>query len=144
MSRWLTVVLSCVTFALTAGSEAVASSRQGQLEAVGVGAVKLHATGTVGFGLSGEGTLVIENQSSLRIHLRGRGDVQVTRDDRLVVSGFTGNVIIEGRRISAAFRAGAVQVDAVGHGQAVLRGRGKWAANGQRGHWSPRGTDVRW
>ncbi len=144
MVRGLKVLLMSSAILAMPWSHSKASVGRGHLEAEGRGSVKMHATGHVEFELFGEGVLVVQHQSHLRIEIHGRGDVTVTRDDALVVSSFTGTVNIAGERINASFRRGPVRVSAVGHGQAVLRGRGHFVANDRRGNWSERGTEVRW
>lgn len=116
----------------------------GHMRATGMGEVHFKAAGRLEFRLHDKGVLVIKDAASHQVKLVGQGKVHTTTGGDLVVQSFKGRVIVKGKGISGVFSKGRIGIIADGKGQAKLKGKGLFKANGVPGKWSKAGTPVSW
>jgi len=129
---WIAVValVAALAFALPLAAEATELAGRGTVRAVGRGRIDVWGRGVVDYTLHGIGRLVVGHRLVNRITARGHGRRTVD-GSRVIFTGFSGQVTVQGPKIACYFKGGAVKFFGKGRGRVYLKGTGKYWVNGK-------------
>jgi len=120
--------------ASTDASTDVSANGVGKLQAQGDGIAILFGKGAVE--LSGNGTLWIKDVAgNTKIEVTGYGVKKEFPDGWIQYSGMRGTASIKGSNIRVVIAGISIDLDAKGHGGAILWGHGTYELNGRSSDW---------
>ena len=120
--------------ASTDASTDVSANGVGKLKAQGDGIAILFGKGAVE--LSGNGTLWVKDiAGNARIEVTGYGVKKEFPDGWVQYSGLRGTASIKGSNIHVVIAGVSIDLDAKGHGGAILWGHGTYELNGRSSTW---------